>query len=114
MDRSLLSRERLMAEAADWFAAFGGGVHDAAENADFAAWLLRSPAHIAAFLDIACGWGAIGAAVGNTSCDAELSVDSLVRAAVASSDNSNVCVLASFAQTSGAHRPVAARRCHKR
>ncbi len=54
---------QLVSEAADWFARMQEADVSAADRELFDAWLLTSPAHIAAYLQVSRVWGDLGSAL---------------------------------------------------
>lgn len=52
--------ETLLTEASEWFACLQDAHEDPAVREEFSSWLLRSPNHIAAFLQITRTWGDVG------------------------------------------------------
>lgn len=50
------TRKEIIAEASAWFAEFRSGEVDAGTRAAFSDWLLRSPEHMRAYLEMAAAW----------------------------------------------------------
>src|SRR5579872_2317802 len=75
------ARARVAAEAADWFV-HGHGETSAQERQSFSEWLLRSPAHVQEYLQVASTWRELELPQGDS-----LSVESLIAAAIAHHDN---------------------------
>jgi transmembrane sensor len=80
---------RTLDEAADWFVKLHDEPISSATRAQFADWLLLSPDHIQAFLDVTRTIGDLDASATN------LNVEELIRAAAAEHSRSNVVPLLS-------------------
>lgn len=78
----------LINEAADWFARLEDPAASAADREAFDAWLLSSPAHIEAHLEVSRLWGDLSLALGSAPGVAEL-----VRAARAEPETKNIVPL---------------------
>jgi transmembrane sensor len=74
-------------EAAEWFVRMHDGPPSAATRAQFIEWLLLSPAHLRAFLDVTEAIGSLGAAAN------DLSREQLIKSASADPEPSNVVPL---------------------
>lgn len=84
-----MNSEQLLREATDWFVRLQDMDRAGPGREAFDAWLLRTPAHIEAYLKVSRTWGELGWAVDETP-----SVDELVAAARAESDEAQIIPLA--------------------
>ncbi len=81
MEAHGLKSQQLTKEASDWFALLADPAVTAADRESFDAWLLRSPAHIEAYLRVSRAWGDLGLAFSEAP-----SVETLIAAAAARDD----------------------------
>src|SRR4051812_35935308 len=81
--------QSILREAADWFVRLQESP-DARE--EFDSWLLRSPAHIEAFLRVSQAWGDLGSAT-----ESEYSSEALISAARADAGLANVTPIGKLA-----------------
>jgi transmembrane sensor len=88
MEISSTVREKITAEAVDWFLRLQEGLGSDADRLEFSEWLLRSPVHVEEYLAVSRAWGALNVPQGN-----ELDTDSLIAAAREDQAPSNVIPL---------------------
>jgi len=99
--------KRLIKEAVDWFVRMHDGPPSAAMKTQFTEWLLTSPDHIRAFLEITQSFESLGDAA------RELDRDKLIAGAVADVSNSNVIPLEGISRDPSTSKSTAARFARK-
>lgn len=88
MEMSSTVREKITAEAIDWFLKLQEELGGDAYRLEFSEWLLRSPVHVEEYLAVSRAWGALNIPQGK-----EFAADNLIAAARADLASSNVIPL---------------------
>ena len=81
-------REKITAEAIDWFLKVQEQLGSDADRLEFSEWLLRSPVHVEEYLAVSRAWGALNIPQGG-----EFATENLIAAARADQASSNVIPL---------------------
>ena len=78
MEWTETSQNQIVTEAAEWFAVLNAGNVEEQVRARFAAWLLLSPNHVGAYLEVARVWGTVGSSMEVLGRDPDLSAEALL------------------------------------